>query len=137
MTGEADRPPSRGTSARDAGWSFSFVESDEPDATQPAATQPPAAHPPAAIADELEFAKSTLQHELAGVARTSLHLQSLLRRAHRDGITADEIAVHAGLSIETVRAVLAGAPLVDQLFGAGSSPAPRPRGSSGSEHDPA
>lgn len=89
-------------------WSFSFSDGDGDSGAVPTA--------PGAIVDEFEFAKATLQHELSGVARSSLHLQSLLRRAHRDGMAADELAVYSGLSIETVAAVLDGAPLLDRLF---------------------
>ena len=112
MTGDADLPTSDDMPGRDPDWSFSFGDGDERAGLQP----------PVATVDGLEFAKNTLQHEIAGVMRTSLHLQSLLRRAYRDGMTVDALAVHAGLSRESVEAVLAGASLVDQLFGTGSAP---------------
>jgi hypothetical protein len=89
-----------------ADWSFEFADGE---------TSPPAA-PPASIVDSLEFAKATLQHELSGVHRTALHLQSQLRSGHAAGLTVDELAVHAGLARETVEAVIAGTPLVDLLF---------------------
>ena len=101
---------------REPDWAFSFGEGER-------AAVPP---PPRAVVDEIEFAKSTLHHQLAGVARTSLHLQSLLRRAHRDGLSTSELAVHAGLGIEGVEAVLGGASLIDHILGAGGAPTHHP-----------
>ena len=101
---------------REPDWAFSFGEGER-------AAVPP---PPRAVVDEIEFAKSTLHHELAGVARTSLHLQSLLRRAHREGLSTSELAVHAGLGVESVEAVLGGASLIDHILGAGGAPTHHP-----------
>jgi hypothetical protein len=89
-----------------ADWSFEFAEGEHGGVPVT----------PADTVDALEFAKATLQHDLSGLHRTALHLQSLLRRGHGEGLTVDELAVHAGLARETVEAVIAGSPLVDLMF---------------------
>jgi hypothetical protein len=77
----------------------------------------PQSEPPGAVVDALEFAKATLHQQLADVRRTSRHLESLLRRSQRAGLSVDDLAVHAGLGREAVVRVLSGTPLIDVLLG--------------------
>jgi len=96
--GEASQPRSD--------WSFSFVGDGE--------TAVP--DPPAALVDDLEMAKASLHRHLREMTLAAELLQSVVLRAAGAGMRVDDIAVHAGLSLEAARAVAAGDPIVDALF---------------------
>ena len=93
-------------------WSFAFEENGD---------RGGAVGPPPAVVGELELAKASLQRRLDAAIADARVLQSLVCRAGRDGLSVDEIAVHSGLGLETVAAVLAGASLLDAMFGGAAS----------------
>ena len=95
-------------------WSFAFEENGDRGGV---------VEPPPAVVGELELAKASLQRRLDAAIAGARVLQSLVCRADRDGLSVDEIAVHAGLRVETVTAVLAGASLIDEMFGGAASAA--------------
>jgi len=76
--------------------------------------------PPGGVVDALEFAKATLAHEMAGIRRTCLHQQSLMRRAHAEGMPTADIAVFSGFSQSVVAQVLDGRALDELLLGGSS-----------------
>jgi hypothetical protein len=89
-------------------WEFSFVDA----VAVPAALETLGPH-----ARELSFVRATLAGDISALTRTCLHGQSLLRKYASEGVPDDELAVYSGLSIEHVRRVIAGEPMLETLFG--------------------
>lgn len=88
-------------------WEFSFVDTDG---------RLPVPDPPGPHAYELSSIRSALAGDITALTRTCNDGQSVLRRYASEGVSADELAVYSGLSIEHIRLVIEGRSLLEVLF---------------------